>query len=144
MIPNWLIVYLGIGLLLSLYAIGYYRRDWNSERVNRQTIAATVLANFLLWPLVILIAFGEVVRDRAERTERMQRGNDVKIVFVPGSGYENTTLHNITEIHFGYYSSMPRKQVAFESDIHRTGCTYYVDEIAEFEAVTADMVAVAI
>lgn len=76
MISNWLIVYLVIGLLLSLYGVGYYRRDWNSKENNKRTIVVTILANFLLWPLVIVMAFGEVVRDRTERTERMQREHD--------------------------------------------------------------------
>jgi len=42
---------------------------------------------------------------------------------------EETRLHNVTEIHFGYRDGM----VAFESDIHGTGITYRVADIDQFE-----------
>ena len=43
-------------------------------------------------------------------------------------------LRNVTEIHYGYPSVQKRKRIAFESDIHGTGCTYEVNDINEFEA----------
>ena len=42
-------------------------------------------------------------------------------------------MHNVTEIHYGYSSSFKQKRIAFESDIHGTGCTYNVCDIDEFE-----------
>lgn len=42
-------------------------------------------------------------------------------------------LRNITEIHYGYKSSLKRKGIAFESNIHETGCTYDIVDIEEFE-----------
>lgn len=46
-----------------------------------------------------------------------------------------TTLHNITEIHYNYPDGRLRRRVAFESDIHGTGVTYDIQEVAEFEAI---------
>jgi len=43
-----------------------------------------------------------------------------------------TIIRNVTEIHYGYDSPLPNR-IAFESDIHHTGCTYDFDEIKEFE-----------
>jgi len=44
---------------------------------------------------------------------------------------ERTVLHNVTEVHLGY---PPRRQrIAFESDIHSTGCTYDTSQIVEME-----------
>ena len=41
-------------------------------------------------------------------------------------------LRNVTEIHYNYKSRL-HKRIAFESDIHGTGATYDIDDIAEFE-----------
>lgn len=54
------------------------------------------------------------------------------------AGVQRETLRNVTEIHYNYptgrrVSSGPR--VAFESDIHKTGFTYGLNDIYEFEAV---------
>lgn len=43
-------------------------------------------------------------------------------------------LRNVTEIHWKFPSPMG-SQVAFESDIQQTGCTYFTDQILEFEVV---------
>ena len=41
---------------------------------------------------------------------------------------------NVTEIHYKYPSlTGERKSVAFESDIHGTGCTWQLADIDEFE-----------
>lgn len=46
---------------------------------------------------------------------------------------EKVTLRNITEIHYRYPSVIKESMsVAFESDIHYTGCTYYISDIKEF------------
>lgn len=45
-----------------------------------------------------------------------------------------TVLRNVTEIHYRYPSSYQGDaRIAFESDIHSTGCTYKVSDIEEFE-----------
>lgn len=44
------------------------------------------------------------------------------------------TLHNVTEIHYNYPSARKAVRIAFESDIHHTGFTYDLTDIAEFEA----------
>ena len=58
-----------------------------------------------------------------------------------------TVLRNVTGIHYGYNhrdiqrlpatirpeSHLRELKVAFESDIHGTGCTYTVSEIVDFE-----------
>lgn len=46
----------------------------------------------------------------------------------------NVTYHNVTEIHYLYPSPLGQHRVAFESDIHSTGVTWELDQIAEFEA----------
>jgi len=73
----------------------------------------------------------------------MNHGMKVAVKFSARSpmyqaGVQQETLRNITEIHYNYpagrlCSSRPR--VAFESDIHRTGFTYGLNDIYEFEAV---------
>jgi len=44
----------------------------------------------------------------------------------------NEILRNVTEIHY-LYPSADGKKIAFESDIHGTGVTHYIEDIAEFE-----------
>lgn len=39
------------------------------------------------------------------------------------------TYHNLTEIHHLFSSHFEDKQIAFESDIHSTGCTRKISEI---------------
>ena len=46
------------------------------------------------------------------------------------------TLNNVTEVHYGY-ESWREGNIAFESDIHGTGITYNISDIAEFECVPA-------
>ena len=40
-------------------------------------------------------------------------------------------LHNVTEVHWRYPSPIARPQVAFESNVHSTGLTKYIDLIKE-------------
>jgi len=61
-------------------------------------------------------------------------GFNVKIKYKDG---KEEIRNNVTEIHYNYPSPI-RGQVAFESDIHGTGGTVFIDEIEEFEAVLAD------
>lgn len=59
-------------------------------------------------------------------------GMQVKISF--GVWAIPTVLRNVTEIHYNYPSSYAGEaRVAFESDIHQTGCTYKISDIEEFE-----------
>ena len=60
-------------------------------------------------------------------------GMQVKISF--GVWAFPTILRNVTEIHYRYPSTYPdgESRIAFESDIHSTGCTYKVSDIEEFE-----------
>lgn len=59
-------------------------------------------------------------------------GMQVKISF--GVWALPTVLRNVTEIHYRYPSSYQGDaRIAFESDIHSTGCTYKVSDIEEFE-----------
>lgn len=45
-----------------------------------------------------------------------------------------TVLRNVTEIHYRYPSTYQGDaRIAFESDIHSTGCTYKISDIEEFE-----------
>lgn len=63
-----------------------------------------------------------------------------------GSGYikgciPGTILRNVTEIHYDYNHNLREQglktfqdvSIAFESDIHQTGMTYYIKDIAEFK-----------
>ena len=59
-------------------------------------------------------------------------GMQVKISF--GVWAIPTVLRNVTEIHYNYPSFFPADaRIAFESDIHSTGCTYNLSDIEEFE-----------
>lgn len=45
-------------------------------------------------------------------------------------------LRNVTEVHYNYQSPAKEvmgEQVAFESAIHCTGCTYRIADVNEFE-----------
>lgn len=53
----------------------------------------------------------------------------VKYAAVP-FGVHTGTLHNVTEVHHLYETPIG-KRIAFESDIHMTGCTYDVKELDE-------------
>lgn len=68
-----------------------------------------------------------------------QFGFNVSVRFSPTSPFAGETqiYRNVTEIHWRYSSILhtPGTRVAFESDIHSTGVTYEVSDIAEFEAV---------
>lgn len=63
-----------------------------------------------------------------------QLGMKVGIRFREGSlfGPSSLELRNVTEIHYSYPPEGTR--IAFESDIHTTGFTCFVTDIAEFEA----------
>jgi hypothetical protein len=43
-------------------------------------------------------------------------------------------LNNVTEIHYNFPSVISGR-IAFESDIHNTGCLRAIDEIEEFETI---------
>jgi len=68
----------------------------------------------------------------------MEFGMNVKIKFHEGGtfGKANTTLYNVTEVHYNY-PSLDNNRVAFESDVHGTGCTYDCTDIHEFEVTPA-------
>lgn len=58
-------------------------------------------------------------------------GNKVTVKF---QNPERTVVfRNVTEIHFNFPSALKDKRIAFESDIHRTGCTYAFEDVLEFE-----------
>lgn len=40
-------------------------------------------------------------------------------------------FRNVTEVHYGYLSPVSPTRIAFESDIHETGCTYDISDLAE-------------
>lgn len=58
----------------------------------------------------------------------------MKVTISFGSWAIPTVLRNVTEIHYRYPSSyLGGVRIAFESDIHSTGCTYKLSDIEEFE-----------
>jgi hypothetical protein len=71
-------------------------------------------------------------------------GMKVTINFKANSPYNGskTVLRNVTEIHHNYNferaknapvnSFLKETRIAFESNIHYTGCTYFVEDIEEF------------
>lgn len=64
----------------------------------------------------------------------MNFGMRVRIEFSEGSGLgKGIALRNVTEIHFNYPSPFGEVKIAFESDIHKTGLTYRIGQIDEFE-----------
>lgn len=72
----------------------------------------------------------------------MNYGFNVKIKYTKESVYyragdKGETLHNITEIYYNSKSPLLGFQVAFGSDIHGIGCTRFIDEVEEFEAILA-------
>ena len=67
----------------------------------------------------------------------MEFGLRVGIWYTDG---EKETLHNATEIHYGYKTILGLR-VAFESDIHKTGKNVIVSDITEFETKTETEIA---
>ena len=67
----------------------------------------------------------------------MNYGMQVTITYNENSHMGNIieTLNNVTEIHYNYTSVLSGLQIAFESDIHETGCTKNVADIDNFEAI---------
>lgn len=59
-------------------------------------------------------------------------GINVELTLTNG---ERRILHNVTEIHYRHQPL--RLYVAFESDIHGTGCNYPVNKVLEFETSAA-------
>lgn len=53
---------------------------------------------------------------------------DVRILFVNGA---EQPYNQVTEVHWRYPSPIPEPQVAIESDIQRTGFTYYIGTIEQ-------------
>jgi hypothetical protein len=65
-----------------------------------------------------------------------------KVIFKQDSWYEYKEVFytNLTEVHFRYNDVIHnRSRVAFESDIHRTGCTKELDDIESIEVTKANM-----
>uniref|UniRef100_A0A6H2A2K6 Uncharacterized protein n=1 Tax=viral metagenome TaxID=1070528 RepID=A0A6H2A2K6_9ZZZZ len=58
-----------------------------------------------------------------------------KVLLKLGERYDFITeeLEGITEIHFNYDSVLEGKSIAFEGE--KTGITYYIKDVKEFEAV---------
>jgi hypothetical protein len=56
-------------------------------------------------------------------------------------GYNASELHNnVTEFHYDYpspFRATQGKQAAFESDLHGTGCTRYVNDLKRIEITIA-------
>jgi len=66
----------------------------------------------------------------------MNNGMRVVISYKEREGdWEIEILNNVTEIHYNYTSVLSGLQIAFESDIHETGCTKNVADIDNFEAI---------
>ena len=67
----------------------------------------------------------------------MNNGMRVVISYNPlmKDDWEIEILNNVTEIHYNYTSVLSGLQIAFESDIHETGCTKNVADIDNFEAI---------
>jgi len=66
----------------------------------------------------------------------MNNGMKVMISYKEREGYWKIgILNNVTEIHYNYTSVLSGLQIAFESDIHETGCTKNVADIDNFEAI---------
>jgi hypothetical protein len=73
-----------------------------------------------------------------EKKMKENYGFKVKIKYAKASAYvrngcNEQTFRNVTEIHY-CFSSPFGKQTTFESDIQRTGCTIFNNDIKEFEA----------
>ena len=73
-----------------------------------------------------------------------KNGMTVKVTFKKGvcwAKYEDEveqTYNNVTQVHFGYEGAIGgRNKVAFESDIHGTGCTEIITDILEMEVTPA-------
>ncbi|MFA5395022.1 MAG: hypothetical protein WC346_03295 [Methanogenium sp.] len=76
----------------------------------------------------------------------MNFGNSVKIKYAKTSNQykmdcREQWLHNVTEIRYRYPSPQSTLRVSFESDIHKTGLTVFLDEIEEFETILATEIA---
>jgi hypothetical protein len=84
---------------------------------------------------VIYILDEEHLQQELDKAREERYGFDVRLVFTEESLYEQKeeVLKNITEIHYCYRG---RKKIAFESDIDKTGCTYLLSDIKEFEALS--------
>ena len=48
---------------------------------------------------------------------------------------EEQVYRNVTEVHWNYPRPFPGQSVAFESDIHCTGCTWDTAWVGEFKVV---------
>lgn len=71
----------------------------------------------------------------------MNYGLKIKIKYTTESDYfrhgnKSDIFRNVTEIYYNYPSPLEyiSPQIAFESDIHGTGCTKFIDGVKEFEA----------
>ena len=66
-------------------------------------------------------------------------GMKVVVKYTEKFNNREETFNNVTEIHYGF-ASVDDNQIAFESDIHRTGCVKQFNDIIEFEATNQDFI----
>lgn len=74
--------------------------------------------------------FGVVVRVRLDEVVLRKVYGDKQIDAIKSLEF---TYHNVTEIHYGYKTADTEPRIAFESDIHATGGSWRMSEVAEFE-----------
>lgn len=68
----------------------------------------------------------------------MNFGMNVRVVHKDKNapkGEKQVTYNNVTEIHYNYDR---QGKIALESNVHLTGCTIYLEEVLEFEALVAE------
>jgi hypothetical protein len=98
---------------------------------RRATAERNSKVNFVFLEDEVKAALADAKLTVAELPNGHQKGMRVEVTFRHGT---KETFRNVTEIHYGYKSpikiTMP--QIAFESNIHGTGTTYYLDTITEF------------
>lgn len=61
----------------------------------------------------------------------MYHGLKVRVRF--NTEVSSMLYRNVEEIHYNYPTREPTSRIAFESNVHGTGCTWPISEIAEME-----------
>ena len=61
-----------------------------------------------------------------EKLKTNEFGFTAKVTFNRNSGYTDTVFNNLTEVHNNFKNS---GSIAFESDLHGTGCTREIRDI---------------
>jgi len=64
----------------------------------------------------------------------MNYGMQIKVVI----RNELHIFNNVTEVHWNYAPNRDLKMVAFESDVHGTGCTFPCEVVGEMEITPMD------